>query len=130
MILQENTKELIKLLSIALACHDIDLKYKDYLFPKREADDGVLTITLSEKYEKKIDGYITKFQNLLNEAIAQTALQSILTKLENKYNNYEWHTWTSEDILLALLQEFVRLFHEQEVGKESVGELNNLPKAA
>ncbi len=116
MILEGKTIEMISLFSVALATHDIDLKNQFLLFAHEKASNYAQTIPLSNYYEQKLQKYITTFDKILTDAIIQKAIQNTLDKIDEKYANYE--AWTSEDMLLLLLQEFVRLFHAEEVGKE------------
>ena len=130
MNIASQTANLVQEMAIALADHYIMLNHRPRFFSEEREGESTLFLKLCDFYEQKILKYTTSFDTILTNTLIEQSLRNTLDKIDEKYTNYEWHTWTSEDMLLALLQEFVRLFHEQEVGKESVEEINALPKAA
>ncbi len=98
-------QHLVEQLAFALASHDIDLEEKVYfLAPEKQSEANKLLI-FTNKYEKKLLSYLSKFQVICTDEAVKNAFENVLHNYHQKYDNGTWRDWTSEDMLLLLLQE-------------------------
>lgn len=120
MKLKEATLNLLQQMAVALASHDINIYARPRFFAQETENETHELLTLISKYETKLLNYITKFDKIVSESIMQTALQTVLDKIDDTYQHDTWQNWQTRDIIRTILDEFVRLFYEAEEMKEEI----------